>query len=114
MRINETLVKTEEVAIWTKEELQKQNAKLMIIDESLNRVESLSVRLGQMSKRLRKSIQADKLHCFLSLCICLNLILLIVLLFTTIGDDEWEDYQEYFWEQCMQEGAPMCDPRRFD
>ena len=33
LRVNDELFQTEQVAIWTKEELQKQNAKLMVIDE---------------------------------------------------------------------------------
>ena len=56
LRINETLVKTEEVAIWTKNELQEQNQRLMVIDESLNKVEHLTTRLKAMTKRLRSSI----------------------------------------------------------
>ena len=60
----------------------------MVIDEQLNNVEKLSVRLKGMTRRLRKGIQADKLHCFLSACICFNIVLLIILLFTTIGGDK--------------------------
>ncbi len=60
----------------------------MEIDESLNRVDKVSVRLKLMSRKLRKSLQADKLHCFLSLCICVNVAILIVLLFTTIGGEK--------------------------
>ena len=60
----------------------------MVIDESLNRIEKTSVRIKTMGRRLRKGIQADKMHCFLSACICINIIVLIALLFTTLGGDK--------------------------
>ena len=87
-RINDELDQAEDVAVKTKEQLVEQRQKLMIIDESLNKIDKTSVRLKGAVRRLRMGIQADKLHCFLSGCICLNLILLIILLFTTFGGDK--------------------------
>ena len=82
------LDEAELVAIQTKTQLQAQNEKLMVIDESLNRIDKASVRLKKMGSRLKKGLQADKLHCFCSACICLNIVILIILLFTTIGGDK--------------------------
>lgn len=56
VRINAEVEKTEQVAIWTKEELHRQNQKLMKIDEDLNQIEGVSMRLKTMARRLRSSI----------------------------------------------------------
>mmetsp|Transcript_23411 Transcript_23411/g.31367 ORF Transcript_23411/g.31367 Transcript_23411/m.31367 type:complete len:132 (-) Transcript_23411:77-472(-) len=87
-RILGTLQQTEDVTIWTKEELQRQSEKLMVIDESLNRVEGTTARIKVIGRKLRKHLQADKVHCCLAACICLNLAILIILLFTTIGGEK--------------------------
>ena len=55
-RINQRLDDAEDIAIQTKEELQRQNEKLMVIDESLNRIDKTSVRLKNMGRRLRKGL----------------------------------------------------------
>ena len=60
----------------------------MVIDESLNRIDKTSVRLKKMGRNLRKSLQADGLHCFCSICICLNIVIFIILLFTSVGGDK--------------------------
>ena len=86
-RINNELDQATEVAEKTKEQLHEQNQKLMVIDESLNRIDKTSVRLKQMGRDLKKGLQADKLHCCCTFCICLNIIVLIILLFTTIGGE---------------------------
>ena len=97
LRVNDELFKAEEVAIWTKEELHKQNAKLMVIDEQLNKIDSVTERLKKATIRLRRAIVTDKLHCFCVIMIILNFILLCVLLFTTIGGDKkLQDYIKIF------------------
>ena len=87
-RIIGTLADTEKVQIQTKEELYEQNKKLMVIDTTLNRVESTTSRLKTIGRKLRKSIQTDHLHCCLATCICINVVVLIILLFTTIGGEK--------------------------
>jgi hypothetical protein len=69
-----------DIAVNSKEELAKQTAKLMVIDESLNTLESRTKRTEKFIKRLRIGVAGDKLHLCLSFYICLNCILFIVLL----------------------------------
>ena len=52
----------------------------MVIDESLNVIESQTKRTGRIVSRLRKGMMADKLHCCLGFYICLNCVLFIVLM----------------------------------
>ena len=61
-------------------ELAKQTAKLMVIDEQLNKIESATKRTTQVVKRLRKGMMADKLHCCLGIYIFLNCVLFVALL----------------------------------
>ena len=97
-RINQRLDDAEDIAIQTKEELQKQNERLMVIDESLNRIDKTTVRLKKMGQRLKKSLQANKLHCFCTVCICLNIVIFIVLLFTSLGGDKKIQDEIKIWE----------------
>lgn len=74
------LADCQDIAVASKEELAKQTAKLMVIDEQLNKIEGATGRTGQVVKRLRKGMMADKLHCCLSLYIFLNCVLFVVLM----------------------------------
>ena len=81
-RILGKLDQTEKIAEGAIQELVKQNAKLIVLDEKLNKIETLNKRTGKYVKSLGKAIVTDKLHLFLSLFIVLNLILLIVIVAT--------------------------------
>ena len=83
-RIINILSDCSDLAVNSKEELAKQTAKLMVIDESLNKLDSTTKRAQKYVKRLRIGVMGDKLHLCLSLYICLNCILLIVLVILCI------------------------------
>lgn len=74
------LADCQDIAVNSKEELAKQTAKLMVIDEQLNKIESATSRTNQVVKRLRKGMMADKLHCCLGIYIFLNCVLFVALL----------------------------------
>ena len=74
------LAECSDIAVNSKEELAKQTAKLMVIDESLNKIEGTGKRAEKYIRRLRMGMMGDKLHCCLCCYICLNFILLVVLL----------------------------------
>lgn len=85
-RIINMLADCQDIAVNSKEELAKQTAKLMVIDEQLNKIEGTTKRTGAFVKRLRKGMMADKLHCCLSVYIFLNcglFLTLIVMIFVT-------------------------------
>jgi len=63
-------------------ELKRQNEKMMILDEKLNTLEGLSKRTDKYLRGLGRAIVTDKLHLFLSVCVCANLVLLIVIVVT--------------------------------
>ena len=71
----------------TKLELQRQNQKLMKIDESLNRIDGTTQRIKRMTGRLKKGLVADKIHLFCVGCICLNFVIFIGLLISTFGQE---------------------------
>lgn len=79
-RIINMLAECQDIAVNSKEELAKQTAKLMVIDEQLNKVESATKRTGAYVKRLRKGMMADRLHCCLSVYIFLNCVLFAFLM----------------------------------
>jgi hypothetical protein len=79
-RIINMLSDCQDIAVNSKEELAKQTAKLMVIDEQLNKIESATKRTTQVVKRLRKGMMADKLHCCLGIYIFLNCVLFVALL----------------------------------
>jgi hypothetical protein len=74
------LAECSDIAVNSKEELAKQTAKLMVIDESLNKIEATSSRTQKYVRRLRMGMMGDKLHCCLCIYILLNFALLVVLL----------------------------------
>jgi hypothetical protein len=59
----------------------------MKLDEQLNEIDGLSKRTDKYVRQLGRSLMNDKLHMFLSACICLNLIVLIVVVATG-----WRDF----------------------
>jgi len=82
-RIQGKLQETETIAISSAMELKRQNEKLMILDEKLNQIDGLNKRTDKYLRSLGRGIVADKLHLFMAVCICANLILLIVLVATS-------------------------------
>ena len=82
-RIQSKLVETENIANASAMELKRQNEKLMVLDEKLNTLEGLSKRTDKYLRGLGKAIVTDKLHLFLSICLCGNLIFLIVIVATS-------------------------------
>lgn len=81
-RIQSKLVDTENIAIASALELKRQNEKLMVLDEKLNKIEGVNKRTDKYLRSLGRGLVADKLHLFMAICICANLILLIVLVAT--------------------------------
>ena len=79
-RIQNKLVKVEEIAQESTKQLKIQNERLMKIDTSLQTIDTAGKRLPKYMKELRKEMLSDKLHCCMVMCICLNVITLIVVL----------------------------------
>jgi len=55
----------------------------MVLDEKLNKIEGVNKRTDKYLRSLGRGLAADKLHLFMALCICGNLILLIVMVATS-------------------------------
>jgi hypothetical protein len=55
----------------------------MVLDEKLNKIEGLNKRTDKHLRSFGRAIVSDKLHLFLAICVCANLIFLIVIVATS-------------------------------
>jgi hypothetical protein len=55
----------------------------MVLDEKLNTLEGLNKRTDKYLRSLGRAIVTDKLHLFLTVCVCANLLFLIVIVATS-------------------------------